>query len=191
MSGPYPLPIPVLVQVVNQWGDAPRAAAGESADPYPEIGQLRAEHPEIWAHLPQPDPPVLVEVANRIHPVFAAGSGEECARRLNRLVAEAGLAPLLAADAWTVREVWRTAAPGRELLAAAVLSLLEHLRHEPDASRLSTCHGEACVDVYVDQSPAGRRRYCSLTCQNRARTRAYRAARRAGRRPARGARGAR
>lgn len=175
----HPLPIPLLVYVVNEWGDAPRREAQESTAPYPRVSDLQADSPAFWAQFPPFDEQDLVETANLVHPVFAAGSGEEAASRLNELIAEAAMAPALASQSWAVHEVWRTARPDRALLAGAALSLIDHLRHEPDASRLGTCVGDACVDVYVDQSPAGRRRYCSLTCQNRARTRAYRAGKRA------------
>ncbi|WP_442790741.1 CGNR zinc finger domain-containing protein [Nocardia sp. NBC_01329] len=174
----HPLPIPLLVHIVNEWGDAPRIEAHEGTKPYPTAESLRAESPEFWAHFPPFDERTLVETANLIHPIFAATTGRQCAEHLNQLILEAEMSPALSSEAWAVHEVWHTARPDRALLAGAVLSLVDHLRHEPDASRLGTCEGDACVDVYVDQSPAGRRQYCSLTCQNRSRTRAYRANRR-------------
>ncbi|WP_374119541.1 CGNR zinc finger domain-containing protein [Streptomyces sp. RKAG290] len=42
---------------------------------------------------------------------------------------------------------------------------------------MGTCAGERCVDVYIDQSPGGRRRFCSVTCQNRTRVAAFRSRR--------------
>lgn len=175
----HPLPISSLVHIVNEWGDVPRTAAHEGTAPYPPMEALRTDHPEFWRHMPQVDEASLIEVANLVYPVFASASGAECAGHLNRLLAETGMTPALVSCGRSVHEVWRAPMPGRELLAAAVLSLIEHLRREPDASRLGTCEGDACADVYVDQSPGGRRHYCSLTCQNRARARAYRARRRA------------
>lgn len=175
----HPLPIPLLVHIVNEWGDAPRLEAHEGRDPYPTADALRAESPAFWAQFPAFGEDALVETANLVHPVFAAATGADCAERLNALIRESAIAPALSSQAWSVHEVWHTDRPDRALLAGATLSLIDHLRHDPDASRLGTCVGDACVDVYVDQSPAGRRQYCSLTCQNRARTRAYRAGRRA------------
>ncbi len=173
-----PMPLMHLVRVVNGWGDAPRAAAGESHDPYPVVDRLRTDSPEFWGDFAQLDVDDLVGVANRVHPVFASESGAQCAERLNELVAQTGIASSLVADQWQVREVWRTSAANR-LLAAATLALVTHLRAEPDAGRLSTCEGTDCVDVYVDRSPSARRHYCSLTCQNRNRARNYRAKQRA------------
>lgn len=171
----HPLPIPLLVHIVNEWGDAPRREAGVDGQPSPDADSLRKESPAFWAQLPAVDSDELIAVANLVHPVFAATSGAECAERLTALIDEAAMSPELVSDAWSVHERWRTTRPDRALLAGAVLSLIDHVRHEPDASRLGTCEGDACVDAYVDASPGGRRQYCSLTCQNRARTRAYRA----------------
>lgn len=178
-----PLPLAVLVTVVNEWGDVPRRAAGEDADPYPSPAALRADEPGLWRGVPDTDETVLVEVANLLHPVFAAASDVECAEHLDRLVRDSGLVPAVTSDGGEVRQVWCVPAGRRELLAAAVLAVLEQLRRDPEVGRLGTCAGEDCADVFVDQSPAGRRHFCSLTCQNRARARAYRAHRRAAARP--------
>lgn len=175
----HPLPIPVLVHIVNEWGDAPRIEAHEGASPYPSVENLRAENPGLWSHFPDLDERSLIETANLIHPVFASTSGAEFAQRLSALIALAEMTPALTSDSWRVEETWNTTRPDRALLAGATLALIDRLRREPDASRLGTCTGDACVDVYVDQSPTGRRQYCSLTCQTRARTRAYRAGKRA------------
>lgn len=153
------LPLPSVVDVVNGWGDEPRARSGQGDTPYPD-GR---------------DPAPLVEVANLVHPVFAAPTPAELAERLTALVHAAGLTLTFEASGNDVREVWHA---DRPLLGAAVLALVGHLRDDPDAGRLGTCAGDDCVDVFVDHSRAGRRRYCSITCQNRARTRAYRAQRR-------------
>ncbi|WP_308797818.1 CGNR zinc finger domain-containing protein [Agromyces silvae] len=167
-----PLPISDVVFIVNEWGSAPRAACGESGDPYPSVldapdGGLRSAARHSDAE--------LTEVADLLHPVFEAPSGFACAERVNTLMNVAGLVSQLEAAEWDVSRVWRTARPGRELLSSALLAVVMQLEDDPDARRLGTCTGAACADVYVDASPGGRRRYCSLICQNRARTRAYRA----------------
>lgn len=46
--------------------------------------------------------------------------------------------------------------------------------------RLGLCAGDDCQDVYLDEAGRGTRRYCSATCLNRARVRAFRSRRRAG-----------
>lgn len=174
-----PLPGSLVVHLVNEWGDAPREAAHEEQQPYPSRASLRSADPELWAQVRMPVEAELVAIANLLHPVFTAPSGAECAARLSELVVAARLAPRIDAEGWTVRVGWQ-APSDRAVLAGAVLTLLEQLRSDPDATRLGTCSGEDCVDVYVDRSPARRRRFCSLTCQNRERARAYRSQRRAG-----------
>src|ERR687893_781219 len=56
---------------------------------------------------------------------------------------------------------------GRSPGADAELTTLADELHPIFAAR-------QCADVYVDTSPAGRRRFCCLTCQNRARAAAFR-----------------
>jgi predicted RNA-binding Zn ribbon-like protein len=71
--------------------------------------------------------------------------------------------------------------PSQEIRASAALAL-RHLASHP--GRIGVCADDQCADVYVDSSPAGRRRFCCLTCQNRARAAAFRQRRRAtGERP--------
>jgi len=43
---------------------------------------------------------------------------------------------------------------------------------------MGVCSGHRCADAYIDTSPAGRRRFCSVTCQSRARVAAWRRQRR-------------
>jgi predicted RNA-binding Zn ribbon-like protein len=63
--------------------------------------------------------------------------------------------------------------PRDALLAAAALTLRHQLaQHDPD--RIGVCTGRNCADAYIDASPAGQRRFCSVTCQNRARVAAWR-----------------
>ncbi|MDF2509118.1 MAG: hypothetical protein K0Q52_2977 [Microbacterium sp.] len=172
-----PMPLPVLVRLVNDWGDAPRAVAGKRDDAYPDMPAFRAESAEYWEGFGRLSPGDFTRVANLIRPVFESDSGIECAARLNELMAQARISPEFGADEWTVREVW--SAPRQEqLLASAALALIGQFRTDPDAGRLGICMAHDCAGVYVDQSPAARRHYCSLTCQNRSRARTYRARRR-------------
>jgi predicted RNA-binding Zn ribbon-like protein len=71
---------------------------------------------------------------------------------------------------------WSVPGSPTALLASAALALRGHLAAHPD--RLGVCADRQCADVYVDASPAGHRRFCSLTCQNRTRVAAFRERRR-------------
>ena len=62
---------------------------------------------------------------------------------------------------------------GRHLLAAAALTLRHQLAGR-DQARVGVCSGRRCADAYIDASPSGRRRFCSVTCQNRTRVAAWR-----------------
>ena len=64
------------------------------------------------------------------------------------------------------------------LTAAAALTLRDQLATR-DPDRIGTCTGRRCADAYIDASPAGQRRFCSVTCQNRARVAAWRERQRA------------
>ena len=77
-------------------------------------------------------------------------------------------------------ETWLVEDPQQTLLAAAALTLRHQLAvGGPD--RVGVCSGQRCADAYIDASPAARRRFCSVTCQNRTRIAAWRRERRAGR----------
>jgi predicted RNA-binding Zn ribbon-like protein len=84
--------------------------------------------------------------------------------------------PDLALTDGEVRRTWWVNAHDA-LLAAALLALRAQLCDE-DPGRLGVCVDGGCADIYIDVSPAGRRRFCSVTCQNRARAAKYRRSRR-------------
>lgn len=142
-----------LVVLVNEFSPQARAAAGEQDDPYPE-------------------PPVAVEdpqaLAERLWPVFGADDDAARARHLDALVAEVALTPRIGADGtltWTGTD---------GVLTGCVAALVDLVAaHGWTAS--GTCAADDCVDVFVRTSARGGRRYCSPTCLNRGRVRAYRA----------------
>ncbi len=151
--------LPTVVDLVNEFGDEPRRAAGESANPYPQL-----ERPPMVAATTDD----LVALANRLHPLFADPTKAPAA--LNRLAGATGLAHLLDER---YRLVWHRTTGSDALTAAAVTTLLEFVdSHGP--SRLGTCAADACVDVYTDHSQATNRRYCSPQCQNRTRVARWR-----------------
>jgi predicted RNA-binding Zn ribbon-like protein len=156
-----PMPPDLLVWLVNEWGTAPRAAAGEAGTPYPDPAPLGAA-----AGNP-------AEVADRLHRIFATTDMTERVRLLAPLLAQTGVRPSLALADGLPRETWQVDDPAEALLAAAALTLRHQLAaHDP--ARVGTCAGQHCADAYIDASPAGQRRFCSVTCQNRARVAAWR-----------------
>jgi hypothetical protein len=166
----------VLVWLVNEWGSVPRAAAAEDQAPYPDtslLGALLAGSgvrncpPELLANQ------ALMQVADRLHPVFAAPDLSERVSLVTGLLAETDVRPALDLDEGRPGETWLVEDARQALPAAAALTLRHQLAgHDPD--RVGVCTGRDCADAYIDASPGGRRRFCSVTCQNRARVAAWR-----------------
>jgi predicted RNA-binding Zn ribbon-like protein len=183
-----PMSPDVLVWLVNEWGSEPRIAAGEDNTPYPDTDLLagllagsgvRDCPPELLTDQ------ALAEIADRLHRVFAAADLTERVGLVAGLLTETAVRPALTlpgndADAGTdpspavhPAATWQLAAPRHALLAAASLTLRQQLA-DHDPARLGVCTGRRCADAFIDASPAGQRRFCSVTCQNRARIAAWR-----------------
>jgi len=146
-----PMPIDALVALVNDWGSLPR-----------QVG-----------HRDQPSAdPAAVTVADRLHTVFAATDAAGRAAAVTAMLTDAGVRPDLTTGADGLTASWHVPDARNAPLASAALALREHLAARPE--RLGVCDDRHCADVYVDASPAGRRRFCSLTCQNRSRAASFR-----------------
>ena len=171
-----PMSPDVLVWLVNEWGSAPRAAAGEDQAPYPDAGLLAAL---LAGSGVRECPPGLLttraleQAADRLHPVFAATGSSERLGLVNTLLTETGVRPALELADGRPGETWLVEDPRQTLLAAAALTL-RHQLAAGDPGRVGVCSGHRCADAYIDASPTARRRFCSVTCQNRARVAAWR-----------------
>ena len=164
--------LPWLVRLVNAYAPAPREAAGEDHDPYPDV---MTDPPA--PHIPGVAQQDLISVAHRLWLVFAAVSAAKRTAAFNEILDDAQLSP-------KVNErgelFWMTSRTDSEpLLLAGCAATLLAATQEHSWRRVGTCAGDDCVDVYVDQDGRGARRYCSATCLNRARVRAYRSRQRA------------
>lgn len=162
-----PAPLALVVDVVNGWSHRVRRESGEMEDPYPDQAALCGGHG--WTAPVIPDDR-LIALADRLHPVFAGASADERRGALNLAVRD--LAPLPQQSAHG--PVWSGITGDRHLEAGLLFALLEHGRDDVDLVRLGACDAHRCVDAYIDTSQAGTRRFCSLTCQNRARVAAFR-----------------
>lgn len=151
-----PLPVATVVDLVNEYADVTRAAAGESTDPYPRLPGLENTTTSR-----------LVVLANELHPIFAEPHVAVVA--LNRLLDRYGLRRRLDEHG---RLVW-VASRSAGLGAACTVALVDAVdRYGLD--RVGCCDGDRCVDVYLDASPARARRYCSQRCQTRTRVARWR-----------------
>ena len=152
------MPLPDLVGFVNEWGTLPRALDKR----------------------PPSDDRARTALADELHPVFAAAADAERAALVTALLDRTRVRPALTDHDGVLAEEWTVDDPAQEQRAAAALALRHHLAEHP--GRIGVCADDQCADVYVDSSPAGRRRFCCLTCQNRARAAAFRRRGRAGER---------
>lgn len=157
------IPLAAIVDLVNEYADETRRVAGETGDPYPVVGAFEpfdAGRDE------------LVTLANELHGVFA--DPVSAPDRLNRLADGLGLEHRLGADG---RLEWMHSGGGSSLSAAAVAALVDFV-DEAGSARLGICDADACVDVFVDTSPAANRAYCSPRCHSRTRVARWRMAHR-------------
>jgi predicted RNA-binding Zn ribbon-like protein len=167
-----PLPLPLLVDLVNGWGSVPRAQGG--ARERPPIAAFADRLPVSGLSAA-----ALERVADRLYPVFAAGGAAERAHIVTELLTSCRVQPALDADGDRIRAGWLVPRKSDALLAAAAVALHDQLvEHEPE--RLGTCASTSCGDAFADASPGAHRRFCSVTCQNRERVAAFRRRRQAG-----------
>ncbi|MFC5825999.1 CGNR zinc finger domain-containing protein [Nonomuraea insulae] len=166
------MPSAVLVELVNGWGSVPREARAVDypGEGYPPIaGIALPAGPELTDR-------ALTLAADRLHPVFATVGAAGQARLVNELLVETGVRPLLSVMGDHTHANWAVGDGADAVLAAAAVALRRHLA-DHGSQRLGVCTGRRCADVYIDASPAGRRRFCSVTCQNRARVATFRSRR--------------
>ncbi len=173
-----PMSPDVLVWLVNEWGSVPRAAAGEGQVPYPDTDLLAALLAGSGVRACPPAAltgPALQQVADQLHRVFAAADLGERVALVAGLLAQTEVTPALELTDTGDRPAaaWRVPSARDALLAAAALTL-RHQLAEHDPGRIGVCSGRRCADAFIDVSPAGQRRFCSVTCQNRARIAAWR-----------------
>jgi hypothetical protein len=173
-----PAPLAFMVEVINKWGSIPREVAGEQQTPYPSLRDLAQEHgfrlDSVTDALGGEN---VVQTADALYPLFDTPDTAVLVDLVNEVLDLSEVRPALTRAGDRIAEGWTTNAPDR-LLAACALALHHHLITWGDGHRLGLCVGVRCADVYADSSSAGRRRFCSTTCQNRSRVAAFRARRR-------------
>ncbi len=169
------MPLDTLVELVNGWGVEPRRAGARSYVPALAGHVHRAGVPASVADaLTDAE---LTGFADTIFGVFASGGTAARVAGVSGLLTRIDVRPDVVLADGEVRPAWWADADDA-LFAAALLALRAQLSHE-DPDRLGVCVDGGCADIYIDVSPAGRRRFCSVTCQNRARAAKYRRSRRA------------
>ncbi|MFI7612157.1 CGNR zinc finger domain-containing protein [Nonomuraea terrae] len=150
---------------------ADRRAALEAAftrhdwTPVPAVGEGRVRLTEESADR-------LAGVAAELHPAFG---GDVAA--LNRALVRHGAVPSLHGDP----PVLAFHRPGTDLVdawAADACTALAMVIGVGQGRRLRSCEADGCELVFFDVTRNASRRFCGLSCQNRAKATAYRARRR-------------
>ena len=173
-----PAPLAFMVEVINKWGSVPREVAGEQQTPYPSLRDLALEHGfRLDSVTDALNDKSVIQTADALYPLFDPPDDAVLADRVNEILDLSDVRPALTRAGDRIVEGWITKAPDH-LLAACTLAIHHHLLTWGDGHRLGLCEGVRCADVYADSSSAGRRRFCSTTCQNRSRVAAFRARRR-------------
>lgn len=159
--------LPWLVQFVNEYSAEPRAVRGQAAAPYRD---LHDGQPDAARAVSEHDRVVL---ADTLWPLFTDVQPADRAAPLNALLAAGALTPQL--DAAGAAQWHSPHTDPAAVLAAGCAAAMLRAVHAHGWHRLGVCAGVDCVDVFIDQQRRTARRYCSATCLNRARIRAYRA----------------
>ncbi len=159
--------LPWLVQLVNAYASGPRAVRRQDAAPFPD---LPPGQPDVALAASEHDRVVL---ADTLWTWFSDLQPADRAAGLNALLTASALTPQL--DAAGATHWHGPPTDPAALLAAGCAAALLGAVQEYGWNRLGVCAGTDCVDVFIDQQRRTARRYCSPTCLNRARIRAYRA----------------
>ncbi|MPV36159.1 CGNR zinc finger domain-containing protein [Georgenia subflava] len=150
-----------VVDVVNHYARAARAAAGDEDKGYAELPAVLGERA---GEVPSMSTDSLHTLAAEAYEVFAAAqAGDDVAPVINSLLAPARPTPRLDADGAIA---WEVADRSDALRAAMGVTLLNWL-HVQGAERLGLCEGIKCADAFADSSPAGRKKFCCVGCGNR------------------------
>jgi predicted RNA-binding Zn ribbon-like protein len=148
-----------LAKWLEQNGVAPRLPAARVQPAMPAFRELRSLVRDVVARLAAGVEPTAPQL-RRLNAVMREGLHYHQVRR--------------AADGarYTIGQV------GDELdqARAAIAGSLAHYLADHDVDRLRVCANEGCRWLFVDRSPAGRRRWCDMrVCGNRAKVARHRA----------------
>jgi predicted RNA-binding Zn ribbon-like protein len=147
-------------------------------EPLAAIGQALAIDPPSVAALKAADGPGFIALAERLREVFAdldRGDVDTAAHRVNDLLAMHPATPHLASE----DGIWRL---HHHTADASVLPMwtsicaegLARMIGAQASHRLGICLADNCDRVFVDTSRNASRRFCSIACQNRTKTAAFR-----------------
>ncbi|WP_311931747.1 CGNR zinc finger domain-containing protein [Microbispora sp. H11081] len=154
------------------------AAAGRPAPGPAQTGPAQTGHTDTGLTAAGADR--LAEIAAELRPLYGAGDRlPEAAERLNDLLARHGAVPTVYADDGKLKLAFhRSGATLVDAWAADMGTALAMVAGVGQGARLGACEAATCSLVFFDTTRNASRRFCDLSCQNRAKASAYRARRR-------------
>lgn len=173
--------VAVAVDLINDFGAAPLAAAGHRDEPLADLVAFLRDHDLDATGVEADDAGRAQHIADRLHEVFTATEPRRAVAVVNAALSEAGALPQVSGHDdldWHMHYHAADAAPLDRLAVVAAMGLATVLC-TGGTQRLGRCDGIECRDVYVDTSRNNRRRFCSDGCANWAHVTAHRARRRA------------
>jgi predicted RNA-binding Zn ribbon-like protein len=170
----------LAVDLVNDYGSAPRIAAGRGDEAPGDLRTFLRAHGLDDAGVTDADTAAATELADRLHEVFTTDDMAAAAAVINEELARTGALPQISGHDdtdWHLHYHPADAAPVDRLGAIAAMGLATALV-TGGLRRFGRCDGAECRDVYVDTSRNNRRRFCGEGCANLAHVTAHRARRR-------------
>lgn len=165
------------VQLVNALAPV-RGARMPAIEAMPAIARILAIDPPSLAQLRARDAPGFIKLAHRLREVFDHLRDDDvdaAAALLNELLAVHPAHPHLAKE----QAVWRlhhhpADAALVPMCTAICAEGIARMIGAGYANRFGTCESNDCERVFFDTSKNASRRFCSVTCQNRTKTAAFR-----------------
>jgi predicted RNA-binding Zn ribbon-like protein len=150
----------------------------EIADPKAVVAGILAFDPPSRAMLRPKDVPGFMSLAHRLRELFVSLDDEDvdaAAKQLNSMLAAHPAHPYLAKE----DGVWRlhhhpADAPLVPMYTSICAEGMARMIGSGYADRFGICDASNCNRVFFDNSKNGTRRFCSVTCQNRVKTAAFR-----------------
>jgi len=150
----------------------------EIEDPKAAIAAILAFDPTSRAMFRSKDVPGFVTLAHRLRKMFASLDDEDvdaAAEQLNSMLAAHPAHQYLAKE----EGVWRlhhhpADAPLVPMYTSICAEGMARMIGGGYAERFGICDASNCSRVFFDNSKNGTRRFCSVTCQNRVKTAAFR-----------------
>jgi predicted RNA-binding Zn ribbon-like protein len=158
---------------------------GEDGDRLVNLDGLRAlvaDREHLSAGMTRNDLDALRGLRSEFRAFFVAcadGDGEDAAARLNALLIQHPVHPLLSGhdgQSWHVHYT-ESGSMADRYAAGAVMGLAVRLT-DLGIGRFGVCQAAGCRGVFIDVSSSNTRRYCSDRCMNRANVSAFRARKR-------------